>query len=134
TRAIESSTSPDTFSARPCSIHVYQETPTPASSATSSRRSPGVRRLPASGSPTWLGDTLARRAMRNRPSSRRCGGATRLVEAVFPIGCGPLLLMAEPGDVRTHAAPPCRPDSKTNILSCLFRLEPPLSRQHGRGV
>ncbi len=38
-----------------CSSHVYQVVPTPARSATSSRRSPGVRRRTPSGSPTLAG-------------------------------------------------------------------------------
>ena len=59
----------------PCSSHVYQDTPTPANAATSSRLSPGVRRRPPlSGSPTSAGDSRARRERRNaRSSSRRVG-------------------------------------------------------------
>lgn len=68
-----SSTSPETLAALPCSIQVYQETPTPASRATSSRRSPGVRRVPDVGSPTWAGVISVRWAFRKSPSSTGCG-------------------------------------------------------------
>lgn len=51
TRATASRTSSET-EIRPCSSHVYQATPTPASAATSSRRSPGARRRPVIGRPT----------------------------------------------------------------------------------
>jgi hypothetical protein len=54
---------------RPCSSHVYQVTPTPASSATSSRRSPGVRRRAPRGMPTSSGVNRARRTLRKLPSS-----------------------------------------------------------------
>ena len=56
---------------RPCSSQVYQVTPTPASSATSSRRSPGVRRREPGGMPKSPGLSRARRAFRNSPSSAR---------------------------------------------------------------
>ena len=51
-RASASSTSTDALIGRPCSSHVYQLTETPASSATSSRRRPGVRRRGPGSSPT----------------------------------------------------------------------------------
>ena len=59
---------------RPCSSQVYQVTPTPDSWAISSRRSPGVRRLPdalPSGRPTSAGASRVRQARRNAPSSVR---------------------------------------------------------------
>src|SRR5690606_7067609 len=56
---------------RPCSSHVYQVSDTPASIATSSRRSPGVRRRPAEGSPTCSGVTASRWARRNSASAAR---------------------------------------------------------------
>ena len=49
-----SSTSSEARTSRPCSSHVYQVVPTPARWATSSRRSPGVRRRP----PPWQADVL----------------------------------------------------------------------------
>ena len=74
-RASASSTSGEGLMSRPCSSHVYQDTPTPASAASSSRLRPGVRRRPpSSGSPTSAGDSRARRERRNaRSSSRREG-------------------------------------------------------------
>ena len=55
---------------RPCSSQVYQVTPTPASCATSSRRSPAVRRRCPPGSPTSSGVIRSRRLRRNAASSR----------------------------------------------------------------
>src|ERR1700726_2952167 len=59
---------------RPCSSHTYQEVPIWASWATSSRRSPGVRRRKPGGNPTSLGDKLARRLRKKsaRASRRSC--------------------------------------------------------------
>ena len=54
---------------RPCSSHVYQVVPTPASSATSSRRRPGVRRRVPGGRPTSAGDRRARRERRKSASA-----------------------------------------------------------------
>ena len=54
-RPIERSTSLDALIRRPCSSHVYQVTDTPARSATSSRRRPGVRRPRPRGSLTCSG-------------------------------------------------------------------------------
>ena len=54
-REIASSTSSEARTSRPCSSHVYQVVPTPASCETSSRRSPGVRRRPPLGQPDLLG-------------------------------------------------------------------------------
>src|SRR4051812_28688496 len=70
--------------ARPCSSHVYQVTPTPACWATSSRRRPGVRRRPPSGSPRTPGERRSRRERRNEASSRR-GSATGSSGAI-PVG------------------------------------------------
>ena len=53
--AMASSTSSEARTSRPCSSHVYQVVPTPASWATSSRRRPGVRRRPPFGQPDVLG-------------------------------------------------------------------------------
>src|SRR4051794_36496022 len=72
---------------RPCSSHVYQDSPTPASCATSSRRSPGVRRRPLSSSPTLSGVTRARRSRRKSASSDRRavegGGASPTIDALL---------------------------------------------------
>src|SRR5689334_12053911 len=48
---------------------MYQSTPIPASSATSSRRRPGVRRLRPVGRPTVFGLSFSRRERRKSPSS-----------------------------------------------------------------
>src|SRR3984885_949859 len=67
---------------RPCSSQVYQVTPTPASCASSSRRSPGVRRRPMGVRPTCCGAIRSRRSRRNAPSSRRRSSAVSLVSTV----------------------------------------------------
>src|SRR5262249_9028817 len=54
----------------PCSIHVYQVGLTPHSCATSSRRSPGVRRRGPGGKPTASGDNRSRCARIKSPSAR----------------------------------------------------------------
>ncbi len=54
--------------ARPCSSQVYQETPTFARTATSSRLSPGVRRRGLTGNPTSSGRVCSRRVRKNSPS------------------------------------------------------------------
>jgi hypothetical protein len=64
-----SRTAGDTSLPRPCSRYVYQVVLTPARTATSSRRNPGVRRRPAMGKPTSLGFICSRRARRNLASS-----------------------------------------------------------------
>ena len=64
---------------RPCSSQVYQVTPTPASCATSSRRSPAVRRRCPPGSPTSSGVIRSRRLRKNAASSSR-----RSTMALFP--------------------------------------------------
>src|SRR2546425_2440390 len=56
---------------RPCSSKVYQEIPTPASCATSSRLSPGVRLLPGVDSPNCSGCRRARRVLKKSASSAR---------------------------------------------------------------
>src|SRR4051812_34570805 len=72
---------------RPCSSHVYQDRPTPASWATSSRRRPGVRRRPLAGRPTSCGVTWARRLRRKSVSSERRswegGGASPTIDALL---------------------------------------------------
>src|SRR5579859_635339 len=70
-RAKASNTSSDARTSRPCSSHVYQVVPTPASCATSSRRRPGVRRRPLPRSPTSSGLMLARLVRRKSASSAR---------------------------------------------------------------
>ncbi len=95
---MESSTSPLTFSARPCSIHVYQETPTPARSATSSRRNPVARRLPDMMRPTSRGVSEARLAVKNLPSSMSSAGT-----AVRP--CCSSVITAPLCDVRVRYDP-----------------------------
>jgi hypothetical protein len=72
---------------RPCSSQVYQVTPTPDSWAISSRRNPGVRRLPdalPSGRPTSAGASRARQARRNAPSSVRRAVCASWVAAGHP--------------------------------------------------
>src|SRR5439155_1595757 len=87
TRASASSTWADGLMSRPCSSHVYQDSPTPASCATSSRRSPGVRRRPLSSNPTLSGETRARRSRRKSASSDRRaaegGGASPTIDALL---------------------------------------------------
>ncbi|GGW37868.1 hypothetical protein GCM10010503_12410 [Streptomyces lucensis JCM 4490] len=67
---------------------MYQVTPTPESWATSSRRSPGVRRRSPGGMPTSAGVTRARRVRRKAASSgrRRCA---RAVPVPFVVGVVP---------------------------------------------
>ena len=65
TRAIAVRTWRETRISRPCSSQVYQVRPTPASSATSSLRSPGVRRRRPLGRPRVVGEIRARRLFRN---------------------------------------------------------------------
>ncbi len=50
---------------RPVSNHVYQETLTEQSAATSSRRSPGTRRLPVTAIPASAGEMSDRANFRN---------------------------------------------------------------------
>src|SRR5580692_6827270 len=66
-REMRSSTSADGAPPRPCSSHVYQGALTLARCATSSRRSPGVRRR-ATGKPSAAGSSFARRYRRYVPS------------------------------------------------------------------
>src|SRR3954452_14659512 len=72
---------------RPCSSHVYQDRPTPASWATSSRRSPGVRRRPLASRPALCGLTSPRRSLRKSASSERRawegGGASPTIDALL---------------------------------------------------
>jgi hypothetical protein len=79
-------TSGDGLMSRPCSSHVYQDTPTPASAASSSRLRPGVLRgPPLSRSPTSAGDNRARRERRNaRSSSRREGEEATVIVRLSP--------------------------------------------------
>ncbi|MCY1546215.1 hypothetical protein D9M68_822040 [compost metagenome] len=67
----------DTLMSRPCSSQVYQDKPTPANVATSSRRSPGVRRRLPVGKPTSSGEMRSRRLRRNSASSTRVRSAVR---------------------------------------------------------
>ena len=69
--AIAASTCSETLMSLPCSSHVYQVTPTPASCAASSRRSPGVRRRPVAGSPACSGAMRSRLLRRKDDNSRR---------------------------------------------------------------
>ena len=71
TRATASSTCTLALIGRPCSSHVYQVTPTPASWATSSRRKPGVRLRTPGAMPTCSGVTRSRRLRRKDASSPR---------------------------------------------------------------
>src|SRR3954451_16149423 len=87
TRASASSTPAEGLMSRPCSSHVYHDRPTPASCATSSRRSPGVRRRPLAARPTSCGVTCARRVLRKSVSSERRasegGGASPTISALL---------------------------------------------------
>src|SRR5579859_3823444 len=56
---------------RPCSSQTYQEVPILASCATSSRRSPGVRRRKPGGSPTLAGERFARRLRKKSARASR---------------------------------------------------------------
>ena len=90
-RASASSTSSDARTSRPCSSHVYQVAPTPASCATSSRRRPGVRRRPPLGQADVLGlDALAACGAGNprapRAGARRCAAVSRLRRRVISLG------------------------------------------------
>jgi hypothetical protein len=76
------STCADARTGRPCSSQVYQVTPTVASSATSSRRRPGVRRRSVGRMPTSSGLIRSRRLRRKAANSRR--RASSLVPAVAP--------------------------------------------------
>ncbi len=77
-RPIARSTSSEALIRRPCSSHVYQVTDTPASRATSSRRSPGVRRPRPRGSSTCSGvDRLA-------PDAQELGRAPPGVRSIRP--------------------------------------------------
>lgn len=73
--------SADTRISRPCSSQVYQLTLTSARSATSSRRSPGVRRR-TSGKPSSPGFNRARRLTRKDPSARRSSDTRSLIGTV----------------------------------------------------
>ena len=64
----------ETRMSRPCSSQVYQVRPTPARSATSSRRRPGVRRRWPLWSPTVAGEMRALRLLRKPLSSGRASG------------------------------------------------------------
>src|SRR5579875_469582 len=68
--------------ARPCSNRLYQETPTCASCATSSRRNPGVRRLPPRTNPTCSGERRIRRV--RRKSARSCLRCSSLIVLFAP--------------------------------------------------
>src|SRR5262249_11509706 len=94
-RPIARSTSTDALIRRPCSSHVYHVTDTPASIATSSRRSPGVRLERPGGRPTCAGVTCSRRTRRNSASVPRESGPRRSVALmgtpeglVGPVGVG----------------------------------------------
>src|SRR5919202_5258326 len=88
-RASASTTWRDGGMSRPCSSHVYQVWFTPESNATSSRRSPGVRRGPPAGTPATRGSTWRRRERRNSASSRRAvadtGAPPRSVVVSVPV-------------------------------------------------
>src|SRR4051812_25473905 len=73
---------------RPCSSHVYQDRPTPARPASSSRRRPGVRRRPPPGRPTLSGVVASRWRRRKSASwSRRVGGgASPRIDALLVPG------------------------------------------------
>src|SRR3954468_4353391 len=73
---------------RLCSSHVYQDRPTPARPASSSRRRPGVRRRPPPGRPTLSGVVASRWRRRKSASwSRRVGGgASPRIDALLVPG------------------------------------------------
>ena len=66
-RASASSTSGEGLMSRPCSSHVYQDTPTPANAASSSRLRPGVRRCRRCPRARCLRATVAPAATQKRP-------------------------------------------------------------------
>ena len=69
-RASASTVVTDGLTLRPCSSRMYQSTPMPASSATSSRRSPGVRRRrPAGKADRLRALSFSRRERRKSPNS-----------------------------------------------------------------
>ena len=70
-RAIASTVVEEGLTVRPCSKRVYQSTPIPARSATSSRRSPGVRRRRPFLRPRASADSFIRRDRRKSPNSFR---------------------------------------------------------------
>lgn len=85
------STCRETRIGRPCSSHVYQEVLTPAIAATSSRRSPGVRRRPVQPKPADWGDRRSRLLRKNAASSRcRCSDSVTSPTSSWPIlaSCG----------------------------------------------
>src|SRR3954447_17431330 len=84
----------------PFSSRMYQSVLTPASTATSSRRSPGTRRLPPpAGSPTCSGASLARRLARNSRISARLSTAVTLRRSARARGVEPV----PPIDPPSHA-------------------------------
>src|SRR5579859_7210411 len=66
-----SSTCAEGCTSRPCSNQTYQEVPMLANWATSSRRSPGLRRRRPGGNPTSPGDRLARRLRKKSARASR---------------------------------------------------------------
>lgn len=69
--ASRSSSASETLISRPCSSHVYQVIPMPASCAASSRRRPGASRRRPGAIPTSAGVRRARRDRRNSDSALR---------------------------------------------------------------
>ena len=69
---------------RPCSSQVYQVTPTPDSCATSSRRSPAVRRRCPLGSPASSGVIRSRRLRKNAASSCRLSAVLLMFPSCLP--------------------------------------------------
>ncbi len=132
TRATASSTCGDTEMSRPCSSHWYQEAPTPASTATSSRRSPGVRRRPRRPADrrrrarAWPGGSSGTPAA--RPGVRPCRpprppSCPARVPRLHPVrsqpGRPPCLVAPPPGQLAAPTAIPAPAGS------CPWRSTPP---------
>ena len=96
-----STTAREGCTGRACSSEVYQAVLTPARSATSSRRSPGVRLRRRAGSPTCSGCRRERLLRRNAASSARRGSCVIGLHRVEP-NCGA-------GDSRSHDNGPLEP-------------------------
>lgn len=93
TRATASSTCGDTLMSRPRSNHWCQDTPTPASTATSSCRSPAARRRDTTGRPACSGEIRARRLRRKSRNSDLPAPARTLDVTAFALPSGGFLLL-----------------------------------------
>ena len=121
-RASASRTWADTWMSRACSSHVYQVTPTAESCATSSRRSPGVRRRRPRRQPDLLGgDALAAAA---QESGELVPPDVRLAGGRMPSGAGGGARRGPGPRAHAHRSPPVVPPSPRSCSSCLQRAAP----------